>query len=164
MTDLAPVLTGCHVCRSPFVESINKKMRDGLPDTKISEWMTDAGQYVSRITLGKHRREHLMDDHERLRQTAVKVMEKQKKTIKTSGGDLATLVRDFVEAAVQEGAMVPTLTEGLRAQEMIDRRQEKTADRDVALQLAEILGGSTASYQVIEATEIKPLGVGESES
>jgi hypothetical protein len=51
--------------------------------------------------------------------------------------------------------MVPTLTEGLRAQEMIDRRQEKTADRDVALQLAEILGGSTASYQVIEATEIK---------
>lgn len=164
MADLTPVLTGCHVCRSPFVDSINKKMRDGLPDTKVSEWLADAGQYVSRITLGKHRREHLTDPHERLRQSAIKVMEKQQKTMKSSGGDLASLVRDFVHSAVQEGAMTPTLAEGLRAQEMIDRRQEKTADRDIAIQLAEILGGGSASFQVLEATEVKEIGVGESES
>ena len=161
MTDLAPVLTGCHVCRSPFVDSINKKMRDGLPDTKISEWLTDAGQYFSRITLGKHRREHLMDEHERLRQNAVKAMKKQQATIKTSGGDLAVLVRDYVESAVKDGALTPTLAEGLWAQEMIDRRQEKSAERDIALQLAEILGGSTATYQVLEAREVKQIGVEE---
>jgi hypothetical protein len=46
---------------------------------------------------------------------------------------------------------------------MIDRRQEKGADREVALQLAGILGGG-ATYQIIEATEIKPLEVGELES
>ena len=28
MIDLAPVLTGCHVCRSPLIEAVNKKMRD----------------------------------------------------------------------------------------------------------------------------------------
>jgi uncharacterized membrane-anchored protein YjiN (DUF445 family) len=161
MTELAPVLTGCHVCRSPFVETINKKMRDGVPDMKISEWLSENAQYISRITLGKHKREHLTEPHERLRQQAVKVMQKQAKTIKATG-DLASLVRDHVHAAVEQGLMTPTLAEGLRAQEMIDRRQEKGADREVALTLAGILGGGT-TYQVIEATEIKPISGGEME-
>jgi hypothetical protein len=161
MTELAPVLTGCHVCRSPLVETINKKMRDGVPDQKISEWLGENAQYISRITLGKHKREHLTEPHERLRQQAVKVMQKQQKTIKGSG-DLAGLVRDYVHSAVEEGLMTPTLAEGLRAQEMIDRRQEKGADREIALTLAGILGG-VATYQLLEATEIKPLSGGETE-
>jgi hypothetical protein len=45
---------------------------------------------------------------------------------------------------------------------MIDRRQEKGADREVALTLAGILGGGT-TYQIIEATEIKPLSGGETD-
>ena len=161
MTELAPVLTGCHVCRSPLVETINKKMKDGVPDQKISEWLGENAQYISRITLGKHKREHLTEPHERLRQQAVKVMQKQQKTIKGSG-DLAGLVRDYVHSAVEEGLMTPTLAEGLRAQEMIDRRQEKGADREIALTLAGILGG-VATYQLLEATEIKPLSGGETE-
>jgi hypothetical protein len=108
MTELAPVLTGCHVCRSPFVETINKKMRDGVPDMKISEWLSENAQYISRITLGKHKREHLTEPHERLRQQAVNVMKKQQKTIKATG-DLAGLVRDYVHSAVEEGLMTPTL-------------------------------------------------------
>ena len=154
-------MTGCHVCRSPLVETINKKMRDGVPDQKISEWLGENAQYISRITLGKHKREHLTEPHERLRQQAVKVMQKQQKTIKGSG-DLAGLVRDYVHSAVEEGLMTPTLAEGLRAQEMIDRRQEKGADREIALTLAGILGG-VATYQLLEATEIKPLSGGETE-
>ncbi len=161
MTELAPVLTGCHVCRSPFGETINKKMRDGIPDIKISEWLSENAQYISRITLGKHKREHLTEPHERLRQQAVKVMQKQAKTIKATG-DLASLVRDYVHSAVEQGMLTPTLAEGLRAQEMIDRRQEKGADREIALTLAGILGGGT-TYQVIEATEIKPISGGETE-
>jgi hypothetical protein len=153
VTELAPVLTGCHVCRSPLVDTINKKMRDGVPDQKISEWLGENAQYISRITLGKHKREHLTEPHERLRQQAVKVMQKQQKTIKGSG-DLAGLVRDYVHSAVEQGLMTPTLAEGLRAQEMIDRRQEKGADREIALQLAGVLGG-VATYQLLEATEIK---------
>ena len=153
MTELAPVLTGCHVCRSPLVETINKKMREQVPDQRISEWLGENAQYISRITLGKHKREHLTEPHERLRQQAVKVMQKQQKTIKGSG-DLAGLVRDYVHSAVEEGLMTPTLAEGLRAQEMIDRRQEKGADREIALTLAGILGG-VATYQLLEATEIK---------
>jgi hypothetical protein len=155
MTELAPVLTGCHVCRSPLVETINKKMREGVPDLKISEWLKENAQYVSRITLGKHKREHLTEPHERLRQNAINVMKKQAKTIKATG-DLAGLVRDYVHSAVEEGLMTPTLAEGLRAQEMIDRRQEKGADRDIALTLAGILGGG-ATYAVLEAKEVKEI-------
>lgn len=154
MTDLAPVLTGCHVCRSPLVDTINKKMKDQIPDKVISAWLKDAGHYVSRITLGKHKREHLTDPHERARIEATRVMKKQQSTLKVTG-DLASLVRDYVHTAVQEGIMTPTLAEGLRAQEMIDRRQEKGADREVALTLAAILGGGDARFQVLEAKEIK---------
>ncbi len=88
-------------------------------------------------------------------------MKKQQKTIKATG-DLAGLVRDYVHSAVEQGLMTPTLAEGLRAQEMIDRRQEKGADREIALTLAGILGGGT-TYEVIEATEIKTISGGETE-
>jgi hypothetical protein len=162
MTDLAPVLTGCHVCRSPLVDTINKKMKDQIPDKVISAWLKDAGHYVSRITLGKHKREHLTDPHERARIEATRVMKKQQSTLKVTG-DLASLVRDYVHTAVQEGVMTPTLAEGLRAQEMIDRRQEKGADREVALTLAAILGGGDARFQVLEAKQVEAIEVGEEE-
>jgi hypothetical protein len=42
---------------------------------------------------------------------------------------------------VENGDVIPTLSEGLRAQEMIDRRKEKSADRELAISMAEILGG-----------------------
>jgi hypothetical protein len=43
---------------------------------------------------------------------------------------------------VEAGQLTPTLAEGLRAQEIIDRRQEKNSDRELTLALAGILGGS----------------------
>ena len=43
---------------------------------------------------------------------------------------------------------MPTLAEGLRAQEIIDRRNEKSTDRDLTIMLAQVLGG----VAVIEGT------------
>lgn len=152
--DLAPVLTGCHVCRSPLVELINKRMKDGMPDLKIASWLKDEGFYISRNTLGKHKREHLTTPHESARIEAVKKMEQAQKTIKATHRDLATLVRDYVFSEVETGAMAPTLSEGLRAQEMIDKRNDKTADRDLMVSLAQILGGATTTYEIIEAKPV----------
>lgn len=158
--NLAPVLTGCHVCRSPFADMIGKRMKEGLPDTKISAWLESEGQYFSRITLGKHRREHLTTDFEKAKADAVKIMERRKKTLKpTAGVDLASLVRDYTFSAVESGELVPTLSEGLRAQEILDRRQEKGADRDLAFTLASILGGATIVEGIattIEVDQIEP--------
>ncbi len=147
MSELAPVLTGCHACRSPFVESINKKMKEGLPDLRISEWLREQGGYISRITLGRHKREHLVDAFEKKRKQAAEVLQRQQKTIK-SDADLAFLVRNQVNLMLEDGILMPTLAEGLRAQEIIDRRNEKSTDRDLTIMLAQVLGG----VAVIEGT------------
>lgn len=141
MTELAPVLTGCHVCRSPLVDLINKRIAQGMSDVAVSNWLKDEGAYISRITIGKHKREHMTSDHESARIEAAKVLKKQKSTIKFSG-DLASLVRDQVITLVEAGQLTPSLAEGLRAQEIIDKRQEKNSDREFTLALAGILGGS----------------------
>lgn len=141
MTELAPVLTGCHVCRSPLVDLINKRIAQGMSDIAVSNWLKDEGAYISRITIGKHKREHLTSAHETARIEAAKVLKKQQGTIKFKG-DLAGLVRDQVMSLVEAGQLTPTLAEGLRAQEIIDRRQEKNSDRELTLALAGILGGS----------------------
>ena len=158
--DLAPVLTGCHVCRSPLVELINKRMKDGMPDLKIAAWLKDEGYYLSRNTLGKHKREHLTTPHEAARIEAVKKMEKAQSTIKANHRDLATLVRDYVFSEVESGNMAPTLSEGLRAQEMLDKRNDKSADRDLVVSLAQILGGATTTYEVIEAVPVSQVSEG----
>ena len=134
---------------------IGKRMKEGMPDTRISSWLESEGQYVSRITLGKHRREHLTTDFEQAKAAAIKVMEKRKNTLKpTSGTDLASLVRDYTFSAIENGELLPTLSEGLRAQEILDKRQEKGADRDLAMTLASILGGSIVVEGI--ATPVEP--------
>ncbi|CAB4177676.1 hypothetical protein UFOVP1344_43 [uncultured Caudovirales phage] len=147
MSELAPVLTGCHVCRSPLIETINKKIKDGVPDQKISDWLKENNAYVSRVTIGRHKRDHLMDKHEKARVEAVKILKDQQKTLKADG-DLATLVRNQVNLMLEDGIIMPTLSEGLRAQEIIDRRNEKSTDRDLTIMLAQVLGG----VAVIEGT------------
>ena len=149
MTELAPVLTGCHVCRSPLIDLINKRMAQGMPDVDISTWLKQEGHYISRITLGKHKREHLTSEHESARIAAAQILKKQQGTIKYKG-DLASLVRDQVSQLVESGHLTPTLSEGLRAQEIIDRRQEKSSDRELTMALAGILGGST----LVEGTAV----------
>jgi hypothetical protein len=147
MSDLAPVLTGCHVCRSPLVESINKKIKDGVPDLRVAEWLKENGAYISRVTIGRHKRDHMIDKHETARKQAAEVMKRQQKTLK-SESDLAMLVRNQVNLMLEDGIIMPTLSEGLRAQEIIDRRNEKSTDRDLTIMLAQVLGG----VAVIEGT------------
>lgn len=141
MPELAPVLTNCHACRSPFVDGINRKLKEGVPDGKVSEWLKENGAYISRVSINKHKLQHLVTEHEAARIAAAKVLKKQAGTIKAKG-DLASLVANQVYNMVEDGALTPTLAEGLRAQEMIDRRQEKGADRDLTIMLAQVLGGA----------------------
>jgi hypothetical protein len=159
MLDLAPVLTGCHVCRSPLIDLINRRMAEGMSDTDISKWLSTEGQYVSRITLGKHKREHLTTEHEGARIRAAEILKKQQGTIKFKG-DLASLVQSQVISLVEAGHLTPTLAEGLRAQEIIDRRQEKSSDRELTLALAGILGGAPLLEGTIVDVTSEPVSQG----
>ncbi len=152
--NLSPVLVQCAACRSPFGEEINSRMKRGVPDTQIAKWLKDNGGYISRITLGNHKRDHLTDEFQTLKAAAIKQFKKNQKTIKVDG-DLASVVRDHVLSMVNSGELLPTLAEGLRAQEMIDRRVEKSADRELSVALAGILGGGPVVQMIeVEAEEI----------
>lgn len=118
-----------------------------MPDLRVSEWLKENGGYISRVTIGRHKRDHMIDKHEAARKQAAEVMKRQQKTLK-SEADLAMLVRNQVNLMLEDGIIMPTLSEGLRAQEIIDRRNEKSTDRDLTIMLAQVLGG----VAVIEGT------------
>jgi hypothetical protein len=129
-------------------------MSNGQPDTKVSDWLKENDAYISRITLGMHRRNHLTNEYQTAKAAVIKKFKQNQKHIKASG-DLAALVRDQVISLVEAGELMPTLSEGLRAQEMIDRRVEKSADRELAVSIAGILGGGPTIQMIeMEAEEI----------
>jgi hypothetical protein len=115
-------------------------MTEGISDQKVSNWLKVEGKYVSRITLGNHRRQHMTVEHVKARQELTKNIQSAIK-VETTNGDLARLVSTYVYKMVENGDVIPTLSEGLRAQEMMDRRKEKNADRELAISMAGILGG-----------------------
>jgi hypothetical protein len=155
VTVLAPVLERCAACRSPFAEHINQRMANGQPDTKVSDWLKENNSYISRITLGGHRRNHLTNEYQTAKAAVIKKFKKNQDKLKADG-DLAALVKGHVIAMVEAGELVPTLAEGLRAQEMIDRRVEKSADRELSVTLAGILGGGPVVNMIeMEAEEIE---------
>lgn len=150
MTELAPVLSQCHVCRSPIADAINAKIAAGVVMQRISDFTRDAGHYASRKSLFNHKKEHLATPHTVAVNEAKRSLAKQARTIKAHSGDLAPLIRNLVYTKVEAGDLSPTIAEGLRAQETIDRRLERGADRDLMLVMAQVLGGGATPAVVIE--------------
>ena len=134
------ILSKCAVCAHTMVDVINRKMTEGISDQKVSDWLKAESSYISRITLGNHRRQHMTVEHVKARQELTKNIQSAIRT-ETTNGDLAKLVSTYVYKMVENGDVIPTLSEGLRAQEMMDRRKEKNADRELAISMAGILGG-----------------------
>ena len=153
---LAPVLTGCHVCRHPQVDLINRRMKEGVPVLAIVRWMNDEKitPAFHRNTLMRHRRDHLTDDYERQRGHAVAVLKQQAATIQpTATTDIARLIRDVAAQRVMAGEVKPTISEGLRAQDLLDKRAGKMLDVQVALTIAQAMFGGVVEgeYQEIAA-------------
>lgn len=146
------LLSKCAVCSSPLVDVINRKMTEGMPDVKISDWLKAENSYISRITLGNHKRQHLTDQHMNVRKEVARKVQQAVK-IESTSSDLAKLVSGYVFKMVENGDLMPTLSEGLRAQEMLDRRTEKNADRGLAVAMAGILGGGSYTLIAEEAED-----------
>jgi hypothetical protein len=62
----------------------------------------------------------------------------------TKAEDLAILVRDRTVEAMKEGRLEPTIQHGLQAQALLDKRAEKTSDRELAITMARLLSGAGA--------------------
>jgi hypothetical protein len=69
--------------------------------------------------------------------------------------DLARVVRDKAVERLGRGELKPTLRDGLAAQSLLDRREEKQKDRNFMLSLARLMSGSeseTPDAVVIDVT------------
>ena len=94
MSDLAPVLTNCAICRHPLVEQINTRIRDhGILPTM--RWLGEQGivdKVWHRNTFSAHKNEHMTTDFEKQRMAAALKLRKQQRTIRVDTTDLAALL------------------------------------------------------------------------
>ena len=57
--------------------------------------------------------------------------------------DLAKAVRDKAKERLDNGELKPNMRDGLQAQALLDRREEKQKDRNFMLSLARLTSGAT---------------------
>ena len=122
--------TRCATCSAPTRREIERQMRADVPDTTLASWTRDNPPYISRLALGKHRREHLGVDTAPGR--------------KPVSGDFLELVRDDAYTGLVEGRYQGGVTHGLKAQELLDKRQQMGASAEVLAQIAMALTGQIA--------------------
>lgn len=63
--------------------------------------------------------------------------------------DIATMVRELAAQRLRDGDILPGIKDGLKAQELLDRRAEKQRGREVAITVARILAGVQAPRSVL---------------
>lgn len=151
----------CKPCNSPLAEEIDKRLRRRDRLTEIARWTREEGEYVSREALRNHRDKHLTTEVEKARIDAIEDHKRKRGTIKASRTDLAMLVRDKVLEQVEQGVLTPTVQEGLRAQELLDKRAEKASDRELSRQLALVLSGAWVPVIEGDYREVELLEAGE---
>jgi hypothetical protein len=78
----------------------------------------------------------------------------------TVPGDVATAIQAEALAALERGEMRVTASNALKAQEILDRRAEKAADRELTLVLARLATMSQAPITIIEG-EVTDLGTAD---
>lgn len=67
--------------------------------------------------------------------------------------DLAKAVRDKAKERLDKGELKPNMRDGLQAQALLDRREEKQRDRNFMLSLARLTSGAT--HEVPESIVIE---------
>lgn len=132
----------CQVCRDPAVAArIDDLLVLAVPYKRIGEQMG-----ISQTAISTHFTRCRLGD----RAVLARLREEAKRG--EAPADLAVLVRDEAARRLREGSLTITATHGLQAQGLIDRREEKQQDRQLALNLARLMSGASgaAPLDVIE--------------
>jgi hypothetical protein len=116
------------------------------------------GRGFKRETLGKHFRICLGGVPPVVDTQAVADASKEAQT--QSQLDFAAMVQRRATEMLAAGELRVTAQHGLTAQALLDRRAEKQADRDLAVNMARLLSGSIimTPYEVVEARDVTPDG------
>lgn len=76
---------------------------------------------------------------------------------KGPSGDFARMVRDAAAAKLEAGELRIRTQDGIAAQALLDRREERRADRDLLLNLARLLSGGQPVVVEGRYTTVAPL-------
>lgn len=138
-----PERGSCSICDDPVqVRQVDELLLDRVPQKRIAEVVGRADKTVQRHWTRCRLRDYEVVSQYLQRQTT------------GLGEDFAKLVRDEAARQLREGKLKVTATHGLTAQGLLDRREERKADRDLMLNLARLLTGS-APRALIEAPVVE---------
>jgi hypothetical protein len=142
MADPAP-RTRCSVCRHPKKSAIHALIASGMPYADIHTETQKLGLPVKRETIGKHVRLCLGGVKPTLDEaTAQDISDESANARDQVSVDFAVMVQKRATELLKSGDLRVTAQHGLTAQALIDRRLEKQADRDLALNMARLLSGA----------------------
>jgi hypothetical protein len=150
-----PNRTRCSVCKSPYLPQIHALRATGMDLITLSNETRKLGAPHKRETLGKHFRICLKGVTPEVMAQEIADASKAAKT--QAEIDFATLVQKRASALLAAGELRVTASHGLQAQALLDRRAEKAADRDLALNLARLLSGAIIMppSQIIEGRAVE---------
>jgi hypothetical protein len=146
------------VCRSEFRPQIEALLAAKTPMADIHAETQKMGRGYKRETIGKHLRVCLGG----VRPDAI---DPNKLGVPTDGTqaqvDFAVMVQKRATELLAEGSLRVTAQHGLTAQALLDRRAEKAADRDLALNMARLLSGSVSMtpITVIDSRAVEVLKI-----
>lgn len=129
----------CTICDSPLRREVDRRLRTKATHEAIVLWLASQGLEIHRTAVGRHAR-HALPTVER------------RPGRQPSSDDFLTMLRDRVQADVEEGALNPSVTHGLQAQAQLDHRAERVADKELMRMIAMALTGQIP----IEARVIDP--------
>lgn len=148
---------GCSVERSPKYVEINAMLAAGLGLQTIEKKLPAEGFAIKRETIKRHLELCLppsavvVSAGEAVRVVSPEEV-RQRRSESGDARDFASLVHDRALKALERSELAVTTKDGLAAQAIIDRREERSKDRDFALNLAILLsgGGQMAPRNVID--------------
>lgn len=138
----------CKVDRSPLAAQINKWLGEKVPKSEIERRLADLDIPITRETLWKHEKNCLMPLVVAARVDQMAALEKtQRQYVRANPAlpkrrDVLEQVVETVAAGLEAGELVPTISEGIKADTALRSLQERGADRDLMLRIAAVLGGA----------------------
>jgi hypothetical protein len=145
----------CSLCESPIRVEIDRILNAKGSAAEVLAALRRAGEpEVSPSTVSRHRRQHNIAFVRKLagemRET---VQELGTKAPLPTQHDLAILARDRAIERMLNGEIEPTMTDGLKAQELLDKRVQRGADRDLLYTISVILSGGPTPLSLAAVVE-----------
>lgn len=148
MTILSTAVRGsprrqCSICNTEKEKVIHAFLAAGRTPHFIERSLREMGEPIKAETIRKHRDICLSGNIQNT--VLVSALEEKPGQPISENTDFATAIRSEANRLLAAGQLRVTANHGLKAQELLDRRAEKQADRALMVELAALLSGSRGS-------------------